>query len=66
MAETKLDVIIVCPCGLNLEQTEKAVEEELQPKFVGEWKDVDAVKNNRVFLVDGEPEPAANLNFILM
>ncbi|WP_036485659.1 cobalamin-binding protein [Myxosarcina sp. GI1] len=44
------EVIIIMPCGFDLERTER--ESRVLTKRPG-WKSLKAVKNNRVYLVDG-------------
>lgn len=44
------DIIVVMPCGYDMAQTQKATEEmSAHP----EWTQLSAVKNNRVYLTDG-------------
>lgn len=44
------DIIVVMPCGYDIAKTQKATEEmSARP----EWSQLSAVKNNRVYLTDG-------------
>ena len=44
------DVIVVLPCGYDMAQTQQATEEMAA---CAEWEQLKAVKNNRVYLTDG-------------
>ncbi len=50
LAETNPDVIIVAPCGFKLPQTRKDLHLLVSKS---EWQSLDAVRNQRVFLADG-------------
>ena len=50
LVEANPDVIVIMPCGFDLERTEQESQVLTQhPK----WKSLKAVKNNQVFIVDG-------------
>jgi len=48
--ESKPEIIVLMPCGFSLERT---IEEYDRTKFFDGWEDLPAVRNNRVFAVDG-------------
>lgn len=50
LAEANPDVIIVAPCGFKLPQTRKDLHLLVSKS---EWQNLDAVRNQRVFLADG-------------
>lgn len=45
------DLIVISPCGFNLEQTRRAVKEDLETKSW--WHSLEAVQKGNVVLVDG-------------
>ncbi|MEL6440011.1 MAG: cobalamin-binding protein [Cyanobacteria bacterium J06621_8] len=50
LTEADPDVIVIMPCGFDLERTEK--ESKVLTNY-SEWKNLKAVKNGKVFIVDG-------------
>jgi iron complex transport system substrate-binding protein len=44
------DLLVIMPCGFNLQQTRQAVEELAQDP---EWHQLKAVQTNQIYLVDG-------------
>ena len=50
MVEADPDVIIIMPCGFDLERTEQESQVLTQNPH---WNSLQAVKNNKVFIVDG-------------
>lgn len=50
LAASAPEVVIVCPCGLNLSQTREAVRAIEHQDW---WRDLPAVRRGRVALVDG-------------
>lgn len=48
------DILLICPCGMNLEQTEKLVKNILADPKRGPWfLNLRAVKEDQVYLIDG-------------
>jgi iron complex transport system substrate-binding protein len=45
------EILIISPCGIKLDHIREEVEEALQQE---EWQQLQAVKNNKVFLMDGQ------------
>jgi len=45
------EVLVVAPCGFNIERTAKEIDKLAQRE---EWKDLAAVKNNAVFIADAD------------
>ncbi|MEX8547442.1 MAG: cobalamin-binding protein [Mucilaginibacter sp.] len=50
LVEADPEIIIVMPCGFNIERTLKEMDTLLQQPY---FKDLQAVKNNRLFIADG-------------
>ena len=50
LTEADPEIIVIMPCGFDLERTEK---ESKVLREHPEWKDLKAVKNGKVFIVDG-------------
>ena len=50
LTEAEPDVIVIMPCGFDLERTER---ESVVLTQHPDWKRMSAVKNNQVFIVDG-------------
>ncbi|HYR87457.1 MAG TPA: cobalamin-binding protein [Terriglobia bacterium] len=46
----KPEIVVLMPCGFSLDRT---VEEYHRTKFFAGWEDLPAVRNNRVYAVDG-------------
>ncbi|MBX2862797.1 MAG: cobalamin-binding protein [Leptolyngbyaceae cyanobacterium MAG.088] len=44
------DVLVIMPCGYDLQQTRQSIDQLTQ---MTSWQNLNAVKNGRVFLVDG-------------
>ena len=51
VVETQPDIVIVCPCGLDLPSTRR---EAARLQAMPWWADLPAVKSGRVYLVDGD------------
>ena len=50
LVEADPEIIIVMPCGFNIERTLKEMDTLLQQPY---FKDLQAVKNNKLFIADG-------------
>ena len=50
LTEAEPDVIVIMPCGFDLERSERESQVLTQHP---DWKSLSAVKNNQVFIVDG-------------
>ena len=50
LIEIEPEIIVIMPCGFDLERTEQ--ESQILTQHPG-WKSLKAVKNNKVFIVDG-------------
>lgn len=50
IAEADADVIIVAPCGFDLDKAESAIHEL---EDLAEWRNLRAVQQRRAFAVDG-------------